>query len=81
MMLSSFSEINWGSLEAAIPAFFVGIVMALCYSITNGIAAGFIFYCLITLIKKIFGKETEKLHPVLIVSTLLFILNFVISAQ
>ncbi len=81
MMLSSFTEIKWSELEEAIPAFFAGIFMSFCYSISYGIAAGFIFYCLIGLLKKIFGKQTEKLHPILIVSTILFILNFIIVGR
>lgn len=74
MMLSAFREIKWDELEEAIPAFFAGIVMALCYSISYGIAAGFIFYCIV----KICKKQTKDLHPILIISTILFILNFII---
>lgn len=74
MMLSAFKEIKWDELEEAIPAFFAGIVMALCYSISYGIATGFIFYCIV----KVCKKQTKDLHPILIVSTILFILNFVI---
>ena len=37
MMMSSFKEIQWDNLEEAIPAFFAGIFMALCYSISYGI--------------------------------------------
>ena len=51
--------------------------MALCYSISDGIAAGFIFYCIV----KIFRKETKEVHPVLWVSTILFILNFIVRAR
>jgi len=76
MMLSSFKDINWSELEEAIPAFFAAIFMAFCYSISYGIAAGFIFYCIIKIIK---GKAKE-INPVLWVSTGLFILNFVIMA-
>jgi AGZA family xanthine/uracil permease-like MFS transporter len=76
MMLSSFKEIKWDDLEEAIPAFFAGIFMAFCYSISYGIAAGFIFYCII----KLFKKQIKEVHPILIVATLLFILNFVILA-
>lgn len=47
MMLSNFSEIHWTKLEEAIPAMFAGVFMALCYSISYGIAMGFISYCLI----------------------------------
>ncbi|RDU23616.1 NCS2 family permease [Anaerosacchariphilus polymeriproducens] len=76
MMLASFKEINWSDISEAIPAFFAGIFMALCYSISYGIAAGFIFYCLI----KVCKKEIRDIHPVLWVCTALFILNFVLQA-
>jgi AGZA family xanthine/uracil permease-like MFS transporter len=76
MMLASFKEINWSDLDEAIPAFFAAIFMAFCYSISYGIAAGFIFYCLVKICK---GKARE-VHPVLWVATGLFILNFVILA-
>lgn len=76
MMLASFKEVNWSDLDEAIPAFFAAIFMALCYSISYGIAAGFVFYCLVKICK---GKIKE-IHPVLWVSTGLFILNFIILA-
>ncbi|NLY67774.1 MAG: NCS2 family permease [Tissierellia bacterium] len=76
MMISAFKDINWTELDEAIPAFFAGIFMGLCYSISYGIAAGFIFYCIVKLVK----KETRDINPVLWVSTILFILNFVVLA-
>lgn len=76
MMMSSFKEIQWDDLEEAIPAFFAGIFMALCYSISYGIAAGFIFYC----ITKICKGKIKEIHPILWVATVLFILNFVLLA-
>lgn len=76
MMTSSFKEINWEDLAEAIPAFFAGVFMALCYSISYGIAAGFIFYCIV----KICKKQTKEIHPILWVCTFLFILNFVLLA-
>lgn len=76
MMLASFREINWSELEEAIPAFFAAIFMALCYSISYGIAAGFIFYCIVKVTK---GKSKE-IHPILWICTGLFIINFIILA-
>ena len=76
MMLSAFKEIKWEELEDAIPAFFAGIFMALCYSISYGIAAGFIFYCIV---KTVRGKAKE-IHPILWVATGLFVLNFIVLA-
>lgn len=76
MMMASFMDIKWTDIEDATPAFFASIFMGLCYSISYGIAAGFIFYCLIKVIR---GKAKE-VHPILWVSTFLFILNFVVMA-
>ncbi len=77
MMLSSFKEVNWSELDEAVPAFFAAIFMALCYSISYGIAGGFIFYCLV----KVCRGKAKEVHPVLWVSTGLFILNFIILAR
>jgi len=74
MMMSAFKEIDWEDLQEAIPAFFAGIFMALCYSISYGIAAAFIFYCLV----KICTGKAKEVHPILWVSTVLFILNFIL---
>ena len=76
MMTSSFKEIRWDELEGAIPAFFTGIFMALCYSISYGIAAGFIFYCIV----KVCTGKTKEIHPILWVCTGLFALNFLLLA-
>ena len=76
MMLSSFKEVKWDDFVEAVPAFFSGIFMALCYSISYGIATGFIFYCIVKIVK----GEAKDIHPILAVSTLLFILNFIIMA-
>lgn len=76
MMLASFREINWSNLEEAVPAFFAGLFMALCYSISYGIAFGFFFYCVV----KVFTGKSKEVHPILWVSTALFVLNFVLLA-
>lgn len=77
MICASFADIAWQRLEVAIPAFFSSIFMALCYSISYGIAAGFISYLLVKAVR----KETKDLHPILIGASLLFILNFIILAR
>ena len=76
MMVSSFAQINWADLEEAGPAFFAGLFMALCYSISYGIASGFIFYCIVKIVK----KQAKEIHPIIAVVALLFILNFVLLA-
>ena len=75
-MLTNVVNIDFNDLSEAIPAFFAGIFMALCYSISYGIAAGFITYCIVKICK---GKAKE-VHPILWVVTALFILNFILLA-
>lgn len=74
LMTASFKDINWNDLNEAIPAFFTGIFMSFCYSISDGIAAGFIFYCIV----KICRKQIKDIHPIVWVCTALFILNFIL---
>jgi AGZA family xanthine/uracil permease-like MFS transporter len=77
MMISSFKEIKWDDMEEAIPAFFAAIFMALNYSISYGIAGGFIFYVIVKIVK---GKVKE-ISPVVWVASLLFIANFIILVK
>ncbi|HZW40041.1 MAG TPA: NCS2 family permease [Ignavibacteriaceae bacterium] len=76
LMLENVSKINWSSLEEAIPAFFTVVIMPFSYSISNGIAAGFIFYLIVKLVT---GKYKE-VHPILYLITGLFIINFIVNA-
>lgn len=76
MMMASFKDINWTDLEEAVPAFFAAIFMGLCYSISYGIAAGFIFYTIVKIIK---GK-TKEISTILWIIDALFILNFIMLA-
>lgn len=76
MMVSSFKDIDWSDFNEAVPAFFAGIFMALCYSISYGIAAGFVFYCII----KVCTGKAKQIHPILWVCTGLFVLNFILLA-
>ncbi len=76
MMLASFADVKWTELEDAIPAFFATIFMGFGYSISNGIAGGFIFYCIVKIAK---GKAKE-ISPVIWVASALFVANFIIMA-
>ena len=76
MMLSSFAEIDWKDLGEAIPAFFASVFMAFSYNISYGIATGFIFYCIIKVVK----GQAKEVHPVLYTVSGLFALNFIVLA-
>ena len=76
MMAEAFAGILWKDLNEAVPAFFTITVMTFAYNISYGIAAGFIFYCIIKLCR----KEFKEVHPIIVGATLLFLLNFVLIA-
>ncbi|UUX35310.1 NCS2 family permease [Fundicoccus culcitae] len=77
LMVASFGDINWNDFAEAAPAFFASIFMGLAYSISYGIAAGFIVY---GLVKTVQGKARD-VHWIIWVSIALFVLNFVIMAM
>lgn len=76
MMAASLKEVHWGDISEAIPAFFAAVFMAFSYSISYGIAGGFITYCIVKICK---GKAKD-VHPVVWVVSALFILDFVCMA-
>lgn len=76
LMMSSFGKIKWEDFDEALAAFFTAVVMPFTYSISNGIAVGFIFYVIIKICK---GKAKE-VHPILYIVTALFVINYIISA-
>jgi AGZA family xanthine/uracil permease-like MFS transporter len=73
LMMSGVARIDWRDFTEAIPAFLTIVIMPYAYSITEGIAIGFIFY---TLLKLVTGKIKE-VHPILIVFSILFILRYI----
>ncbi|MDR2427612.1 MAG: NCS2 family permease [Endomicrobium sp.] len=76
LMMSSVMNINWSNLEQAIPAFLTISIMAFAFNISYGIAAGFIFHCII----KLFQGKIKEVHPILSGMAILFLINFVIIA-
>jgi len=76
LMAESFAGIKWDELDEAIPAFFTITIMTFAYNISYGIAAGFIFYCIV----KACNKKIKEVHPILFGATLLFIIYFVLMA-
>ena len=75
MMCSSLKEIEWTDIDVAIPSFLTVLTMPLFYSITNGLAFGFISYTLI----KVFKGKFKEVHPIMYIIVLLFIVKFVME--
>lgn len=76
LMSSSFADIDWSDFSVAVPAFITVVMTVLTYSISNGLAFGFIAYIVV----KVALGEANKVHPIVYGSTLLFILSFIIGA-
>lgn len=74
LMVKSVGKIAWDNLEEAIPCFFTIAVMPFAYSISEGIAFGFISYVLIKLVR---GKAKEV--PVLMyIISALFLAKYIL---
>jgi len=72
IMLRTTSEIPWKDYTEAIPAFLTLIIMPLTFSITEGIAFGFISYSLLKLIS---GRRRE-VHWLIHLFAILFIFRY-----
>ncbi len=70
LMASSLGEIDWKRIELAVPSFVLMIAIPLTYSITTGIALGFILYPITMLVK---GKPKE-VHPIMYILAVLFLI-------
>ena len=73
LMASSLIKVQWDDLTEATPAFITAVMMPFTYSITEGIAFGFISYCVMKLGT---GRWREVNTPVWVVS-LLFLIKFI----
>ena len=76
MMAASLKDVKWDELSEAVPAFFAAVFMAFSYSISYGIAGGFIMYCIVMTCK----KKAKDVHPIIWIVSALFILDFVTMA-
>lgn len=73
MMLSNIVKIQWDDFTEVIPAFIAMITMPLTYSVSNGIALGFITYPIL----KLFTGKGKEVHWLVYVLCILFILYFI----
>ncbi|CNK73856.1 xanthine/uracil permease family protein [Yersinia pseudotuberculosis] len=71
LMTSSLARVKWDDLTEAVPAFVTAVMMPFSFSITEGIALGFISYCLMKLGT---GRWCE-ISPCVVVVALLFMLK------
>lgn len=75
LMMRNVTNIDWKDPAAAVPAFLTIAMMSFTYSISYGIAAGFISY---TLIKLCTGK-VKDISPVTAILSLVFLFTFLFT--
>lgn len=73
LMASSLIEVKWDDLTEATPAFITTAMMPFTYSITEGIAFGFISYC----VMKACTGRFKEINPSVAVVSILFLIKFI----
>lgn len=76
MMCGSLMDIDWRDLETAIPCFLTIVCMPFFYSITDGLAFGFIAYFAV----KLAVRKTKDIHTLMYVIVALFFIKYLLSA-
>ncbi|CDG19811.1 putative adenine permease PurP [Xenorhabdus poinarii G6] len=71
LMTSSLTRVKWDDLTESVPAFITAVMMPFSFSITEGIALGFMAYCAM----KLGTGKWREVSPCVLVVTLLFILK------
>lgn len=75
LMMRNVTDIDWKDPAAAVPAFLTISIMSFTYSISYGIAAGFISYTLI----KLFTGKVKDISPVTAILSLVFLFTFLFT--
>ncbi len=73
LMTSDLAKVDWKDLTESAPAFVTCVMMPFTFSITEGIATGFITYC----VMKLGTGRWREIHPGVAIVALLFIIKFV----
>lgn len=75
MMMTSVKTIRWEDYTESVPAFLTLIVMPLTFSITEGIAFGFISYALL----KLLSGRGKEVNAFVYVFAALFVLRYAVK--
>ncbi|ABZ77386.1 Xanthine/uracil/vitamin C permease [Shewanella halifaxensis HAW-EB4] len=72
LMSSGLAKIQWDDITESAPAFITCVMMPFTFSITEGIATGFITYC----VMKLGSNRWREIHPTVAIVAVLFIFKF-----
>nr|MBP9643826.1 NCS2 family permease [Budvicia sp.] len=73
LMTSSLSRVKWNDLTEATPAFITAVMMPFTFSITEGIALGFISYC----VMKAGSGRWKEISPCVLVVAIMFLFKII----
>ena len=76
MMCGALKDIDWKDIETAIPCFLTVVGMPFFYSITDGLAFGFISFVVV----KLAMKKAKEIHPLMYVIVVLFFIKYLLTA-
>jgi AGZA family xanthine/uracil permease-like MFS transporter len=74
LMFADLKNVDFSSLEIGVPAFLIIIMMPLTFSITKGLAAGFISFAFIKIVTLKFGELNPVMAVLAVISLLAYIL-------
>ena len=74
LMAQQLQEIDWPDFTTAVPAFLTIIIMVLGYSISDGIAFGFLAYT----VSKLSAGKSKEIQPIVYLLDLIFIVYFLV---
>lgn len=74
LMAQQLKDVNWDEFDVSVYAFLTIITMTLTYSISDGIAVGFLAYTLLNLV----AGKAKDIKPIIFVLDIIFILYFII---
>lgn len=73
MMFMNVAKLEHSDPTESIPAYLAAIMMPFCYSISDGIAAGMLSYVVL----KVCTGKANKVHPIIYICALLFMLKYI----
>jgi AGZA family xanthine/uracil permease-like MFS transporter len=71
--MSGIKNVSWSDMSEAIPAYLTMIIMPLSFSITEGIAFGFISYSILKLAK----GQGRQVHWIVYAVSVLFLIRYI----
>jgi AGZA family xanthine/uracil permease-like MFS transporter len=75
LMIGQLKNIDWNDHVIVAVSFLTIMIMLLAYSISDGIAFGFIFYTIMML----FAKRKKELNWILYILTILFVIHYIVK--